>query len=69
MVQQVKDPALSVLWLWIVAVVQVRSLAQELACAAGTAKKKKKGNKINKNIEHPVKFEFQVNSEFFSICP
>ena len=38
-VQWVKDLALSLLWLWLSAVAWVRSLAQELPHAVGTAKK------------------------------
>ena len=39
--QWVKDPVLSLLWVWVTAVAQVRSLAQELPHAMGRAPPKK----------------------------
>ena len=46
MVQWLEDPVLSLQWLGVVAVPQIRSLAQELMHAMGTAEKKKKKKPI-----------------------
>ena len=42
MAHQVKDPPLSLLWLWFTAVAPVPSLTREFLCAAGRSKKKEK---------------------------
>ena len=55
MVQWVKDPALSLLWLWLLL---VRSLAQELLHDTGMAKKKKTESKSPSQM--PVIFEVLI---------
>ena len=47
MAQQVKDPVLSLLWLWLQLWRGFNQLAQELRPAAGMAKKKKEQRKKN----------------------
>ena len=46
MAQSIKDLALSLLWLLLIAMAWVQSLAQELTHAMGMAKKKKKKKAI-----------------------
>ena len=54
MVQWLEDPVLSLQWLGVVAVPQIRSLAQELMHAMGTAGKKKKKSKSHEFFGFPV---------------